>query len=61
MGRNRFIEFITVLIFAIGAGVATTLAVFHLEGTTRIVALIAIGAASIVSWSYLRKHFGRNV
>ncbi|MCL6519841.1 MAG: hypothetical protein K6T99_08415 [Armatimonadetes bacterium] len=59
MRNDKITEFLTVLIFAMAVGGAAMLTILYLEGILRAVALIVIIAATIGSWSYLRKRFGR--
>lgn len=45
--------------FAMAIGGAAMLTILYLEGTSRIIALAVIIVATIGSWNYLRKRFGR--
>jgi hypothetical protein len=60
MENLKLKEFLTVMTFAIAAGVITTLIVLFLKDTPRAIGLILLGLASIICWNYLRRHFGRN-
>jgi hypothetical protein len=56
---DRLAEFVTVLAFAMVLAAGAALSVLYLEGSLRAVALIALVAAAIISWQYLRKRFHR--
>ena len=59
MSGDRLTEFVTVLAYALVISTVLMLSIFYLEGTVRVVALIALVTATIIAWQYLRRRFGR--
>ena len=59
MSGGRTKEFVTVLVFALAVGIATGLAIRFLKGTELTVALLGLGAVTILIWRFLGRRFGR--
>jgi len=59
LDRNKLIEFIIVLAFAVLIGLTAWLAAMYLAGTALIVSVLVIAALAVFLWQFLRKKFGR--
>lgn len=59
MNKNKLVEFITVLAFAVIVGLAAWLSATYLSGTALIISVLVIAALAVILWQFLRKKFGR--
>lgn len=59
MDKNKLVEFITVLAFAVIIGLAVWLSALNLSGTPLVVSVLVMTALAVILWQFLRKKFGR--
>ncbi|MFA6666496.1 MAG: hypothetical protein WCT06_07970 [Armatimonadota bacterium] len=59
MDKNKLVEFITVLAFAVIIGLAVWLSALNLSGMPLVISVLVMTALAVILWQFLRKKFGR--
>jgi uncharacterized membrane protein YiaA len=57
--KNKLVEFITVLAFAVIIGLAVWLSALNLSGMPLVISVLVMTALAVILWQFLRKKFGR--
>jgi uncharacterized protein involved in response to NO len=59
LDKNKTVEFITVLAFAVIMGLSAWLSATYLSGTAAVAGVLVIAVLAVFLWQFLRKKFGR--